>query len=72
MLTNITVAVAFGNSASKNLDLALRERVSPNVDRQIVGHNGSEMLATGVYLADDSHSIRRAGRSSTHSRMLPQ
>src|SRR5580692_4832246 len=53
MLSNIAVAVAFGNS-TQDLDLALRERISPDVDSQIFGYTGRKMPASGVYLADDS------------------
>src|SRR5882762_6320005 len=58
VLTNIAVAVAFGNP-SQDLDLALRERVSPDVDSQTFGHNGRKMLASGMYLADDSDQLDR-------------
>ena len=60
VLSNIAVAVAFGN-APQNLDLALRERVPPDVNSQIFGYIGRKMFAPGMYLADDSDQFVERG-----------
>ena len=53
LFANIAVAVAFGNSP-QDLDLAVGERICADVNSQIFGHIGGKMLASGMYLADDS------------------
>src|SRR5580698_726200 len=60
MLTNIAVAITLGNSL-QDLDFALREGVSPNVDSEIFGQNGGKMLASGMYLTNNSDQLVKRG-----------